>query len=134
MADNQTPSPRNPPEQGAITATEGATIDLHGSANVEPHAFAPESVRTTRKTVTFSRPFLLSGIGGIQHAGTYTVETDEELMQELSFPAYRRTATLMLLPRQPGGVLAEIATIDPLELEVALERDAMMETSRSGGS
>lgn len=86
--------------------------------------------RTTRRTVTFSRPFMLSGIGSIQPAGTYTVETDEELVQEVSLPAYRRTATLMLLPAQSKGpILAQIATIDPLELEVALERDAMKRRS-----
>jgi hypothetical protein len=88
--------------------------------------FPPMTTRTTSRTVTFSRPFTLSGIGAVQPAGTYTVETDEELVQEISFPVYRRTATLMLLPSQPGSVtLAQIATIDPLELEVALERDAM---------
>jgi hypothetical protein len=81
--------------------------------------------RTSSKTVTFSHPFMLSGIDGIQPAGTYTVETEEELIQELSFPAYRRTATLIFLPQPDRGVLAQIATIDPLELEVALERDAM---------
>jgi hypothetical protein len=86
------------------------------------------TTRTTRSTVTFSRPFTLSGVDGIQPAGTYTVETDEELIQELSFPAYRRTATLLLLPSQPGSaILAQIATIDPLELKTALERDATTE-------
>jgi hypothetical protein len=81
--------------------------------------------RTSSKIVTFSHPFMLSGIGGIQPAGTYTVETEEELIQELSFPAYRRTATLMFLLQPGSGTLAQIATIDPLELEVALERDAI---------
>jgi hypothetical protein len=86
------------------------------------------TTRTTSSTVTFSRPFTLSGIDGIQPAGTYTVETDEELIQELSFPAYRRIATLLLLPSQPGSaILAQIATIDPLELKAALERDATTE-------
>jgi hypothetical protein len=86
------------------------------------------TTRTTRSTVTFSRPFTLSGVDGIQPAGTYTVETDEELIQELSFPAYRRIATLLLLPSQPGtAILAQIATIDPLELKAALESDATTE-------
>jgi hypothetical protein len=86
------------------------------------------TTRTTSRTVTFSRPFTLSGIDGIQPAGTYTVETDEELIQELSFPAYRRIATLLLLPSHSGStILAQIATIDPLELKAALERDAMTE-------
>jgi hypothetical protein len=83
------------------------------------------TTRTTTRTVTFSRPFTLSGIDGIQPAGSYVVETDEEPIQELSFSAYRRIATLLLLPSRPGStILAQIATIDPLELKAALERDA----------
>ena len=34
--------------------------------------------RTRRETVTFARPFSLRGIDGVQPAGTYTVETEEE--------------------------------------------------------
>ena len=41
--------------------------------------------RTSRRTVTFARPFSLRGIDGVQPAGTYVVETDEELIQGLSF-------------------------------------------------
>jgi hypothetical protein len=41
--------------------------------------------RTTRTTVTFTRPFSLSGIDEVQAAGTYTVETNEELLQDVSF-------------------------------------------------
>ena len=41
------------------------------------------TVRTTSKTVTFMHPFNLSGMDKMQPAGTYTVETDEELLQTL---------------------------------------------------
>jgi hypothetical protein len=148
MADNHPQSPTNMPEQGKITATAavaqpkqkpGEAVPqarsreealVHGTRAGASRTIRPENLpltmRTSSRTVTFSRPFMLSGLDRIQPAGTYTVETDEELIQELSFPAYRRTATLIILPSQPGSViLAEIATIDPLELEVALERDAM---------
>jgi hypothetical protein len=82
------------------------------------------TVRTSHKTVTFTRPFSLSGIGEEQPAGTYTVETDEELLPGLSFPAWRRTATLIFLPLRPGGPFVErVANIDPSELEAAQERD-----------
>ena len=54
--------------------------------------------RTTSRTVTFMHPFNLSGVDEVQPAGTYAVETDEELLQTLSIPAYRRTSTLMRLP------------------------------------
>lgn len=83
------------------------------------------TVRTTRRTVTFTRPFSVSGIDEIQLPGSYVVETDEELLPDLSFPAYRRVATLIWLRSQPGHPPAErMVDIDPLELEAAQERDA----------
>ena len=42
------------------------------------------TVRTTSKTVTFMHPFSLSGTDEVQPAGTYTVETDEELLQVIA--------------------------------------------------
>jgi hypothetical protein len=83
------------------------------------------TVRTSRKSITFTRPFSLSGIDEVQPAGTYTVETDEELLPGLSFPAYRRIATLIFLRSRRGGpVVEEVANIDQLELQAAQERDA----------
>ena len=79
--------------------------------------------RARRETVTFARPFSLRGIDGVQPAGTYTVETEEELIEGLSFPAYRRVETVILLPSRPGGT-DQVATVDPLELEAARARDA----------
>ena len=66
------------------------------------------TVRTTSKTVTFMRPFNLSGRDEVQPAGTYTVKTDEELLQPSSLPAYRRIATLLRLERNTGTVLTQI--------------------------
>ena len=87
------------------------------------------TVRTSRKTVTFTPPFSLSGIDKVQPAGTYTVETEEELLPGLSFPAYRRIATLIFLRSRGGGpVVEEIANVDPLELQAAQERDAGLHT------
>jgi hypothetical protein len=80
--------------------------------------------RTSTRSVTFTRPFLLSGAERILPPGSYTVETDEELLEELSFPAYRRTRTLIMLPaRHAGSGVTQVLDVDPLELEVALERD-----------
>jgi hypothetical protein len=82
------------------------------------------TIRTTRKTVTFSRPFALSGVDNIQPSGTYTVDTDEELIEGLSFLAYRRVATLLHLPSTSSRVgVTELVTINPSELEAALKRD-----------
>ena len=74
------------------------------------------TVRTTSKTVTFRHPFNLTGTDEVQPAGTYTVETDEELLQPASVPAYRRIATLMRLARTTGTVLTQIVETDPVEL------------------
>jgi hypothetical protein len=50
--------------------------------------------RTLSKTVVFSKPFLLKGVDRILPAGDYRVVNDEELIEGLSFPAYRRVATI----------------------------------------
>ena len=85
------------------------------------------TVRTTSKTITFTHPFNLSGMDEVQPAGTYTVETDEELLQTSSLPAYRRISTLMRLPaRSIGTMLTQIVETDPVELARALARDAQM--------
>ena len=56
------------------------------------------TIRTTRKSVTFGHPFCLSAIDAVQPSGTYTIDTDEELIDGLSFLAYRRIATLLHRP------------------------------------
>jgi hypothetical protein len=81
-------------------------------------------VRTTSRTVTFAHPFNLSGTDEVQPAGTYTVETDEELRQASSFPTYGRSATLLRLERTTGRVLTHIVETNPVELAEILARDA----------
>lgn len=78
-------------------------------------------IRTTSKSVTFSRPFTVSGIEGTQSAGTYLVEFDEELIEGLSFSAYRRLSTRIHLPPGPSRPgITEIAQIEPDQVEAAL--------------
>ena len=89
------------------------------------------TIRTTRKSVTFGHPFCLSAIDAIQPSGTYTVDTDEELIDGLSFLAYRRVATLLHLPSTSSRAgVTEIITVDPSELETALKRDAQQDGVR----
>lgn len=82
------------------------------------------TTRTTRKTVKFLHPFILEGVDRTLPGGEYQVVTDEELIQELSFPVYRRTSTMMFVPAQSHGNSIEMVTIDPRDLQAALERDA----------
>lgn len=84
-----------------------------------------EPTRTSRKTVTFKRPFKLGALPTTQPAGVYAIETDEVLLPTFTAAAYRRTATLMFLPAHPeSGGLAHMIEIDPDELERALAQDA----------
>lgn len=80
------------------------------------------NTRTKRKTVTFSTAFALESAGRTLPAGRYEVVTDEELIEGLSFPVYRRTATMIVVPAQTGRAI-EMLTIDPQELTAAIERD-----------
>src|ERR1700686_3981992 len=90
--------------------------------------------RTTRKTVTFRRPFALSGVDGTQPPGVYDVDTDEESIDSLSILAYRRVATLIQVRRNGE---TQVFPIDPVELDAALMRDAgqafVSPGERSGG-
>jgi len=82
------------------------------------------TLRTSTKTVTFGRPFVLDGFDEVLPAGVYRVETDEELLEGVSFPAYRRKLTLLHLHAKPGHPgLRQTLTIDPNELDAALKRD-----------
>lgn len=83
------------------------------------------SLRTTSKTITFAWPFSLDGLDETQPAGSYTIQTDEEPIEGLSFLAYRRVATVIFLPLRHGGTGSfEAIPVTPDALDAALERDA----------
>lgn len=81
-------------------------------------------MRIRQETVRFQNAFTLDGIEGKQPPGAYIVEFEEQLIEELSFPAYRRVATVIRLSPQAGW--HEAVSIDPRDLDAALERDAML--------
>lgn len=78
------------------------------------------ATRTESKDVVFVRPFILDGMDAVQPAGTYRVETDEERIDALSFPAWRRVRTSILIG-EPGTT--QYLPIDPEQLHEALMRD-----------
>jgi hypothetical protein len=80
--------------------------------------------RTKRSTLTFSRAFTLEGAERSFPAGVYELVTDEELIEGLSFPAYRRVASWILTPPQNSSGPTEMIMIDPAELAAAHTRDA----------
>jgi hypothetical protein len=83
------------------------------------------TIRTTRTTVTFKHPFSLKGVDGMLPAGDYRVLTDEELIDGLSFLAYRRVAT-MIFPLAIRSDPLGMFTIDPQDLAEAQQRDGAL--------
>lgn len=82
-------------------------------------------MRTTHGSVIFIRPFKLGGQGEQLPAGRYLIETEEELIQGISFPAYQRVATMMhLLPNPSSPGVREVAMVDHDQLQEALAEDA----------
>jgi hypothetical protein len=85
----------------------------------------PIAMRTNSRTVTFTHPFTLMELEEAQPAGSYTVETDEELLPTLLHTAYRRRTTWLTVPSHAAKTgSTQIISIDPVELEAALARDA----------
>ena len=80
--------------------------------------------RTREKMVSFTKPFVLAGVDHALPAGEYRVKTDEELIEGISFPVYRRVATMIFVPAQTQRGSIEMVTIDPAVLQAALDLDA----------
>ena len=81
------------------------------------------TTRTTTEGVTFHRPFYLKGVDRLLPPAEYSVVTDEEVIDGLSFAAYRRVSTVIFVPAESGSAV-EMVTIDPLDLQAAQEQDA----------
>ena len=80
--------------------------------------------RTTTSTVTFAHPFRVPGYEDELPAGRYEVIADEDLLEGLSFEAYRRTGTFLLVGGQPGRRgQTEMRPINWSDLEAAQASD-----------
>lgn len=77
-------------------------------------------MRTTRSSVTFRSPFRLKGFKAPEPPGVYAVETDEEVIEGNDRTTYVRVATLLYI--EAGGTIRTV-TVDPADLQAALERD-----------
>ena len=89
--------------------------------------------RSRSTSVAFSHPFQLKGVDRILPPGDYRVVTDEELIQELSFPVWRRISTMIFVPGQSYVSSMEMVTIDPRDLEAAQNRDSAIDQSTGCG-
>jgi hypothetical protein len=83
------------------------------------------TTRTRDRVWAFRNPFSLKGVDRVLSAGDYRVTTDEELIESLSFPVYRRVATMIFVPGEGHRrSTVEMFAVDPLDLKVAWEKDA----------
>lgn len=81
--------------------------------------------RTTVRLITFTRPFNLGSLVTPLEAGTYRLIVDEELIQGVSFTAYRKVATHLEIPAiaiQP--VKRQSIKVSSDEIATALRDDA----------
>ena len=86
-------------------------------------------MRNTTVDVTFRRAFALKGLESAVPPGTYRVDIEEEQIDGLSFPAYRRLATFIRVPVAGRSDCSQDLLVDPKELERALVRDAMADAA-----
>jgi hypothetical protein len=81
------------------------------------------TTRTKRDKVIFHHAFRLKTTDRLLPAGEYDVVTDEELIEGVSFPAYRRIGSWILAPNRSGTLSTEMVAIDPADLAAAQARD-----------
>ena len=86
-------------------------------------------IRSTTMDITFCHPFALKGLESAVPSGTYRIDIEEEQIDGLSFPAYRRLATFIRVPVAGRSDCSQDLLVDPKELERALERDAMADAA-----
>ena len=83
------------------------------------------TVRSRRETITFKHPFRIKGIDRLLAAGAYEVITDEEMIEGLSFAAFRRVATMIVAPTEwPRSAAVEMLSISSVALSDAQRVDA----------
>jgi hypothetical protein len=82
------------------------------------------TTRSRRETITFKHPFRIKGIDRLLPPGAYEVITDEEMIEGLSFPAFRRVATMIMVPAATQNSAMEMVSIGSLDLADAQHADA----------
>jgi hypothetical protein len=83
------------------------------------------TTRSRRETVHFKHPFRIKGIDRLLLPGAYEVVTDEEMIEGLSFPSFRRVATMIMVPcAAPRQSATEMISIGSIDLADAQRIDA----------
>jgi hypothetical protein len=85
--------------------------------------------RTRKETIVFTQPFSIKGVDRPLPAGVYDIIGEEELIEGLSFPCYRRVGTFILAPGAPPHQSStEMIQISTVDLADARRKDAATST------
>lgn len=79
--------------------------------------------RITSEVVEILHPFRLSSSNAPLPAGRYRVDTEAEMLDGLSFAAWRRTSMTITQHCRAPGQLVQALSITPSELAAALAAD-----------
>jgi hypothetical protein len=83
------------------------------------------TTRSRRETVHFKHPFRIKGIDRLLPPGAYEVVSDDEMIEGLSFPSFRRVATMIMVPcAAPRQSSTEMVSIGSIDLSDAQRIDA----------
>jgi len=72
------------------------------------------AVRTIKSSITIDTPFRLKGQDEALQAGSYDIETQEEIIEGNERTVYKRVATILYIR---GNGMLRVVTVDPKELE-----------------
>jgi hypothetical protein len=92
------------------------------------------TTRSRMETMIFAHPFHIKGVDRMLPAGTYEIISEDELIEGLSFPCYRRVATFIMAPVTPSRASMEMIAIAPLDLADAQRIDAGTSLEAGGRS
>jgi hypothetical protein len=111
-------------QQKPANGRESDSIHVESRADARPKVVS--LTRSRRETVTFRHPFRIKGIDRELAAGAYEIVTDEEMIEGLSFPCYRRIATMIMVPAAPPHQRStEMLAIGSVDLADAQQADAV---------
>ena len=83
------------------------------------------TTRSRREMVHFKHPFRIEGVDRLLPPGAYEVITDEEMIEGLSFPCFRRVATMLMVPGASLNISSmEMISISSVDLSDAQRNDA----------
>lgn len=84
------------------------------------------TIRSVNSIVVFNQAFAIGTQSGKMPAGAYNVTFDEELIEGLSFAAYRRTSTILEVPAiGTASAVKQYLHVATEDLDAALQRDCL---------